>query len=180
MPRHGLEIRRINDWEMDAALRQQVEVLVRTCFPGYPARGYSKLPPHERYLATLGDVLVAHVGIEHRLLRVGDHVFKARGIADLCVSEGHRSHGIATSLLVEITTYAQSCGVDFVVLFADKHDVYLRSGWTLVGNLCSWVKIDEHRTLGIAAGTLGDCMMVKPIGDHVWPSGEVDMLGHVF
>lgn len=33
-------------------------------------------------------------------------------VVDLCVSEAHRSCGIATSLLAEITTYAQRCAVD--------------------------------------------------------------------
>ena len=82
---------------------------------------------------------------------------------------------------MEITTHAQRCAVDFVVLFADKHDLYLRAGWKLVGNPVHWVKIDEHRVLGIAPPpSLGDCMMVKPTGNVPWPLGDVDMLGHVF
>ncbi len=181
MPPNRPQIRRLNEWEMDEGLRQQAEALLQACFTGYPARSYFKLPPHERYVATLGDTVVAHVGIEHRVIRVGELIVKVLGIVDLCVSETHRSCGIATSLLAEITRHAQRCGVDFVILFADKYELYLRAGWTLVDNRCSWVKIDEHHTLGMTTETsLADCMMVKPIGDRPWPPGDVDMLGHVF
>jgi GNAT superfamily N-acetyltransferase len=156
-------------------------MLLRACFPGYPLRSYFKLPPHERYLATLGDAVVAQAGIEHRVIRVGDLVVKVLGIVDMCVGEPHRSRGIATSLLTEIKLHGRRCGVDFIVLFADKHELYLRAGWALVDNRCSWVKIDEHRTLGMTTETsLADCMMVHALGDRMWPPGDVDLLGHVF
>lgn len=61
-----------------------------------------------------------------------------------------------------------------------EHELYLRAGWTLVDNRCSW-EIDDHHTLGMTTETsLADCMMVKPIGDRPWPPGDVDMLGHIF
>jgi GNAT superfamily N-acetyltransferase len=175
------EIHSLNEWEIDAPLRERAESLLRASFPGYPARSYFKLPPHLRYFACGGDEVVGHMGVEHRVIRVGDVVFDIVGVVDLCVSERLRSRGIAAALLEEVTTYAQRCDADFILLFADRHDLYLRAGWTLVDNLCTWLKIDGHQTLGIAMGeSLADCMMVKPVGDRDWPSGDVDMLGHVF
>src|SRR5207237_628469 len=112
-PPNGPLIRRVSEWELDEPLRRQVQMLLQACFPGYPPRSYFKLPPHERYLATLGDAVVAHAGIEHRVIRVGDLVVKALGIVDMCVSDPHRSHGIATSMLMEIKLHGQRCGVDF-------------------------------------------------------------------
>jgi GNAT superfamily N-acetyltransferase len=178
---HETSFRRVYEWEIDAVLAEQSQTLLGACFPGYPPRRYFKLPPEVRYLAFRGDELVAQVGVTHRVIRVGDLIAKTIGVVDLCVSDAHRSRGVATALLEEITAYGRGCRVDFVLLFADRHDVYLRSGWARVGNRCSWLKIDEHRSLGMAdAVSLADSMMIKPLGELAWPSGDVDMLGHVF
>jgi hypothetical protein len=68
-----------------------------------------------------------------------------------------------------------------VLLFADDERVYLRNGWTRVDNRCTWLKIDEHRTLGLAVReSLADALMVKATGGLAWPEGDVDLLGHVF
>jgi hypothetical protein len=42
------------------------------------------------------------------------------------------------------------------------------------------VRIDEHVTLGLARHADTGAMMVKALGEHVWPDGEVDLLGHLF
>lgn len=177
----GLEVRRVLEWELPGDEASQVEALLRSCFPGYPPRTYFKLPPQVRLLARRHGELVGQAGLEHRVLRVGGLVARTFGLSDLCVGEAHRSRGIATALLEETTDFARSRGVDFVVLFADRHDLYLRTGWSVAANRCSWLKVDEHRTLGVAPATsLEDCLMVKPVGELAWPTGDVDMLGHIF
>ena len=113
------------------------------------------------------------------MIRVGELVARTVGLVDLCVSDRYRSRGVATTLLVAASSYARSCGADFLVLFADRHDLYLRAGWTVVSNRCSWLRIDDHRSLGTASGTV-EGMLVKPLGALAWPAGDVDMLGHVF
>jgi hypothetical protein len=49
-----------------------------------------------------------------------------------------------------------------------------------VANTCTWLKIDEHRTLGLATAQDTGALMVKKIGPRPWPEGDVDLLGHVF
>jgi GNAT superfamily N-acetyltransferase len=177
----GTPLRLVSEWEIDPLLAHKAQTLLGACFPGYPPRSYFKLPPQQRYFVFGRDELVAQAGVTHRVIRVGDLVAKTIGVVDLCVRHDHRSRGIATALLEEITSYARECGVDFVVLFADRHDLYLRAGWALVANRCSWLKIDDHHSLGLAEGdSRAACLMVKPIGYLAWPPGEVDMLGHVF
>src|ERR1035441_3094714 len=46
-------------------------------------------------------------------------------------------------------------------------------------NRCSWVKIDEHATLGLATGGMPDGMKVKAVGERAWPEGDVDLPGHL-
>ena len=171
---------RVAEAEIGPDIRQQLQALLQLCFPGYPSRSYFKLPPHFRYLAMASGALVGQMGVELRVIRVGDEVVRTFGVVDLCVMPGERSHGLAARLLTEVTEFARSCGMDFVILFADDDRVYIRNGWVRAGNRCTWVKIHEHTTLGLARAADTGALMVKAIGPRPWPEGEVDLLGHVF
>jgi GNAT superfamily N-acetyltransferase len=166
--------------EIGRDLRQQVQALLQACFAGYPSRSYFKLPPHFRYLAMTGDALAGQMGVELRVIRVGTHVVRTFGISDLCVRESERSRGLAARLLAEVTGLARACELDFVILFADDDRLYTRTGWARAANPCTWVKIDDHRTLGLAVAEDTGALMVKATGPQAWPGGDVDLLGHVF
>jgi GNAT superfamily N-acetyltransferase len=171
---------RVAEAEIGPDVRQQVQALLQLCFPGYPSRSYFKLPPHFRYLAMAHGSLAGQMGVELRVIRVGGEVVRTFGVVDLCVRPGERSHGLAARLLTEVTGFARSCGMDFVILFADDDRVYARNGWTRAANLCTWVKIHDHTTLGLARAEQTGALMVKAIGQQAWPEGEVDLLGHLF
>jgi hypothetical protein len=70
--------------------------------------------------------------------------------------------------------------MDFLVLFADDDRLYRRHGWVKVDNPLSWLKINDHTTIGLARAVTPHEMMVKAIGARAWPTGDVDLLGHVF
>lgn len=176
----AITISRIAEAEIGAELRPQVQAPLQASFAEYPSRTYFKLPPHFRYLATADGELAAQISVELRVIRIGDQVVRTFGVVDLCVSQSERSRGLAGRLLAELTEYARSCGMDFIILFADGSRLYDRNGWVSAGNRCSWVKIHDHRTLGLAKAEAIGALMVKPIGDQPWPEGEVDLLGHVF
>jgi GNAT superfamily N-acetyltransferase len=167
-------VTRVAEIDVDAATHDAVTVLLRESFPGYPDRSYFKLPPHFRLLALLDGVLVGHLGGELRMIRVGERVVRAVGVVDLCVRT--RGRGIATRLL------AEACAVDceYAVLFADDERVYTRNGFVRVDCPVTWVKVHEHRTLGLSERVVPGCMMVKPLSGTPWPSGDVDLLGHLF
>jgi predicted acetyltransferase len=94
------------------------------------------------------------MGVEYRIIRAGNAVLRTFGIVDLCVTAGQRHLGLAGRLLAEVTGLARSCGMAFIVLFADDARLYARKGWTRVANHCSWVRINEHVTLGSPAGKI--------------------------
>ena len=177
----AITVIRIAEAEIGADLRQDLQSILQTCFPGYPSRSYFKLPPHFRYLAsTSGGGVAAQMGVEFRVIRVGDAVVRTFGVVDLCVRESERSRGLAGMLLAEVTEFARSCGMAFIILFADDDRLYTRNGWGRVKNRCSWVRINDHATLGIAWHEDPGVMMVKAIGEQAWPDGDVDLLGHLF
>jgi GNAT superfamily N-acetyltransferase len=176
----AITISRVAEAEIGADLRPRVQALLQASFAEYPSRSYFKLPPHFRYLAMAGGQLAAQMGVELRVIRIDDDVVRTFGVVDLCVRQAERSCGLAGRLLAELTEYARSCGMDFIILFADDSRLYDRNGWVRAGNRCSWVKIHDHRTLGLATAEDTGALMVKAIGGQPWPEGEVDLLGHVF
>jgi GNAT superfamily N-acetyltransferase len=169
-------IRRVAEIDLGVALTQQLTELLRECFPGYPDRAYFKLPPHLRFLAFLGDTLVGQLAVELRMIRVADQVLRTLGVVDLCVRPGARSQGVASLLLDEVLALSS----DFVVLFADDDRLYNRNGFVHVDNPVTWLKVHEHSTVGLAEKVVPGVMMVKPTGTVPWPTGDVDLLGHLF
>ncbi len=177
----AITVVRLMEAEVGADLGGQLQMLLQECFPGYPCRSYFKLPPHFRFVAVTGSGgVAAQMGVEFRVIRVGEAVVRTFGVVDLCVRESQRSRGLGGRLLAEVTGLARSCGMAFIVLFADDDRLYARHGWARVANRCSWVRIDDHVTLGLARHADTGAMMVKAIGRHAWPDGDVDLLGHLF
>src|SRR5262245_1705022 len=101
----ALVIRRVWEPEVDCALEAQLQSLLQRSSSGYPARSYFKLPPHFRYVATIGGKVVAQMGVELRVCRVGDEVVRTLGVVDLCVDEGERSQGLASLLLRKLVEF---------------------------------------------------------------------------
>jgi GNAT superfamily N-acetyltransferase len=177
----AITVIRVAEAGISADRSKQLQSLLQASFRGYPGRSYFKLPPHFRYLAMTGSGEVAgQAGVELRVIRVGGTVARTFGVADLCVAPGQRSRGLAGRILVEVTGFAQDCGMAFVILFADDERLYARHGWARVTNRCSWVRIDNHVTLGLAGPADTGAMMVKATGARPWPEGDVDLLGHLF
>jgi hypothetical protein len=176
----AITVIRVAEAEINADRGKQLQSLLQACFPEYPDRSYFKLPPHFRYLAMTSSGNVAgQMGVEFRVIRVGGIVVRTFGIVDLCVAESQRSRGLAGRLLGEVTGFARDCGMAFVILFADDDRLYVRNGWARVTNRCSWVRIHNHVTLGLAGPADTGAMMVKAVGTQAWPEGDVDLLGHL-
>jgi GNAT superfamily N-acetyltransferase len=174
-------VRRVAEAEIGGELDLALRSLLGECFPGYPSRSYFKLPPHFRYIAVAADgAVVAQLGVELRVIRVGDDVVRTFGLVDVCVGRSVRSGGLASRMLTEVTEYARACGMAFVILFADDDRLYTRNGWAHVSSRCTWLKIDNHVTIGLAQQEDPGVMMVKAVGDQAWPAGDVDLLGHLF
>lgn len=164
---------------VDARTHRKIHELLTEAFPGYPSRSYFKQLPHLRYLAWEDDTLVAHAGIDHRMIRNGDTPLRIFGIVDVCVAVPARSRGIAGSLLNDIETTARSSGADALLLFADDPRLYLANGYRQVSNHAKWLMLHEHETFGTAEKPVSE-MMVKMLSDDPWGEGVVDLLGYLF
>jgi len=172
---------RIARYGLGREVEADLQRLLAECFPDYPSgRSYYKLPPHSHVLATCDGRLVAQAGLEYRVFSAGGRALMILGVVDVCVAPDRRSQGVASALLRQVEELAVEAGSDFIVLFADDERVYRSNGFVRAGNVCRWAMIDEHRTLGIKEEALPGCLMYRSVSAKLWPSGTIDLLGHVF
>ena len=113
------------------------------------------------------------------LIRVGTEFLTIFGVIDLCAGaalpaslSGHADVADARSLGAR---YPARC----YCAVCRRPPCYAANGYQRIETPCTWMMIDDHRTLGITTRSLGDSMMVKPITLPRWPDGAVDLLGYL-
>jgi GNAT superfamily N-acetyltransferase len=171
-----------DDYAITAADRESLRQLLAACFDGnFRDRTYYKQVPKARSLVHSDQTIVAQLGLEDRVIRVGADPVRLFGVIDLCVASEWRGRGIASKLLSSIEGLGRTHGIDYAVLFADDPSLYRRHGYEYVPNTVRWLGIDEHRSLTILEKSQGDCLMVKALGERRWdPGAPVDLLGYLF
>lgn len=171
----------VPEYKLSDDVHKLINWLLVESFPDYPLdRSYYKLLPHFRYLGWVGENLIAHMGIEHRVITNTGIPARIFGLIDLCVTSSYRSQKIATTLLQQVEELSKTSKIDFLVLFADDSRLYAKNGYQRVANLCRWMKVNEHQIVGVGEESMSDCMMVKQLGEQIWQDGIVDLLGYLF
>jgi len=176
-----MEIIKINEYDITSELEKKILNLLTESFPGiYPKdRIYYKQLPHFRYLAFEKDILIGQVGLDYRVMNLNGITINVLGIVDICISEEHRGKGIGSKLLETIKDFSITHKLDFLLLFTDIEALYVKNNFTSVKNRCKWIKIDEHKTLGIGEEVIKE-LMIKKTGNKVWKDGYLDMLGYMY
>ena len=177
-----MKIIRTTEYEISANLHQQITELKNSCFPSdnIRIRSYSKQLPHFRYLVFVEDTLIAHMGVDHRVIRVGDSVFTIFGVISLCVEQSYRRQGIASKLLTLLTELARERSIDFLFLVSHNDAIYLNNGFQAVSQYCSWLGIEDYQNCGILVEKIEENFMIKQTGDKQWVDKPIDLLGYMF
>ena len=164
----------------DPVRNAAVAGLLDTCFDsGHGGRTFHKQIPHGRLLVWSGSDLMGHVGMDYRVVRVGDATLPILGIVDLCVAPSARRQGIGATLLQRAEERAR--GQSFALAMADDHRLYLRTGYSLIPNTdVTFLAIDEVRCHSVIRRDLSEIFMVKQLAGDAWPDGPIDLLGHLF
>jgi len=166
--------------ELGPRRRQELQRLLAASFPSwFRDRWYFKQLPHLRMLAYVGDQLVGQVGIDHRMIRVGDSPVEIFGLIDVCVDPEHRSRGVASTMLREIEALARRHAIECLLLHTDDSRLYERCGFVRLERPSRWLGIHEHATVGLIE-RVDDWIHVKPLTEDGWPDGPVDLLGYMF
>jgi GNAT superfamily N-acetyltransferase len=77
----------------------------------------------------MGENLIAHMGIEHRVITNTSIPVQIFGLIDLRVAPQYRLQKIATTLLEHIEVLGRASTIDFLVLFAEDHRPYTKNGY---------------------------------------------------
>ena len=175
-----MKITRTIEFDLTPDIHQQITKLKNLSFPETKRnRSYFKQLPHFRYLVFDDDLLVGHMGIDHRVIRVGDRVFSIFGIIALCIKPNYQGRGIASQLLQTVTELAQEKAIDFLFLVAHDNRIYLKNGFQAVSAPCSWLGIEDHNNCGVLAETIEE-FMIKQTGEKLWVDKPIDLLGYMF
>ncbi len=167
--------------EIDSDQHDQITNLRNKSFPDAPRdRSYFQQLPHFRLLVEDDGILTGHLGIEHRIIRVGDTIFSIFGISDLFVSDQHQGKGIATSLLAQITELAEQKGIDFLLLHAVDGRLYLKNGFSVISPHLKSLWLYDFVNHGVGIERLDNVIYIKSTSDKAWPDGTVDLMGHLF
>lgn len=167
--------------EIGSGLHHEITALRNACFPkGTHRRSYFKQLPHLRLLAFEGELLVGHMGVDHRMMNFDGEPLRVFGAIDVCVEETYRGRGIGSDLISRLEEEARKSSADLLWLIADDHRVYHKAGFQLLDAECEWLAIDEHRNFGILKGSLRGELMIKPLREGLDPKGPVDLLGYLY
>lgn len=176
-----MKIIRIIEFDIEKKVHNQIKNLRNICFPETQSQySYYKQLPHFRYLAFEESVVIAHLGIDHRVISVGNSIFSIFGLVDLCVMPKYQKKGIATKLIALLTDLAKEKSIDFLFLLASNKKLYFKNGFKVVSNYCSWLKIHEHKNYGVAVEKIENEFMIKQIGTKTWLDEHIDLLGYMF
>jgi predicted N-acetyltransferase YhbS len=177
-----MEIIRTIEFDISKDTHQQITQLRNSCFPVENAkpRSYYKQLPHFRYLVLVENTLVAHLGVDHRVIRVGDSIFTIFGVVDLCVKSSYRQQGIASKLLSLLTELAREKSVDFLFSVVKDKRIYLKHSFQTISHYCSWLRIHEHNNYGVAIEKIEGELMIKQTGNQPWINEPIDLLGYMF
>ncbi|MCR9101146.1 MAG: GNAT family N-acetyltransferase [bacterium] len=176
----GMELERVEEFALTSLQHQHIQQLLKTAFPGYPDRTFYRQLPDFRYIGYQDERLMAHMAVEHRLLHNAGQVYPVFGVMDLCVDPLFQRRRIASHLLDQLTALGKAHQIDFLVLIASQHQLYLDNGFRLVSNPCVWMMISGDQSMGLTRRSVKHSLMVKPLGDQQWKEGLVDFLGPIF
>ncbi|HKK78713.1 MAG TPA: GNAT family N-acetyltransferase [Phaeodactylibacter sp.] len=176
----NIDLRRVEEFQLTADEEQAVRQLLGNAFSVYPDRTYYKQQPDFRYLGWENGKLIAHMAVEHRTINNAEQLLRIFGVADLCVEREWQHQHIGSQLLSELSLLGQKNGIDFIVLLAAEPELYLKNGFKAVNNICRWLMISSHTTLGVAQRHIEAALMVKALGEKRWRPGVVDFLGTIF
>lgn len=175
-----MQIERIEEFKIKTSTHQAIQTLLYTCFSEYPTRSFYNQLPTFRYLVWDNDILIGHLAVEHRVINNGEQLHHIFGVADLCVLQAYQEKSVASTLLDQLSVLGKEHHIDFILLIADTHGLYLKNKFKLVDNTCRWLMIKSNQTLGVNHRKIERSLMVKQLGSKKWQVGLVDFLGHIF
>ncbi|MEG1312706.1 MAG: GNAT family N-acetyltransferase [Bacilli bacterium] len=179
---NSFEIHHLSETTIDNILEKELVALLEECFPHiFDGRTYFKQIPHSRLLCYENGILIGQLGLDFRIIRVGDTLLRALGVIDLCISPHFRSQMRGTAMLKRVALIAEQARADFQILFADDSSLYIKNGYKPVEPaMVTWLAIEERKTYGIIEKDMSGILLARPTKNLSFPPGKIDLLGYLF
>lgn len=177
-----MRIEQYLEMTLSESMDMELIELLQHAFPSiYPNRRYFKQLPHLRLIAYEDEQIIGQVGLDFRVMNMDGTPIHVLGIIDLCVREAVRGRGVGRALMEKVIALGEAYPIDFLLLFADRLDLYERIGFQKVSNTCTWLQInDENQTTrGIGEARFEE-LMIRQVGDKRWTDGKLDLLGYLY
>jgi len=176
-----MKIKRFTEFEISSNIHNKISKLKNKCFPDYKThRSYYKQIPHFRYLVFEGKKIIGHMGVDHRVILIGETPKYIFGIIDLCIDINFRNKNIASTLLEEITVLGLDSNIDFIFLFTKDNRLYKKNSFKTISAYCSWLRINNHKNFGVGFENIKNEIMIKELGENKWENNPIDFLGYLF
>jgi len=177
-----MELRVIDELQMDAVMEAAVRAALQACFPRDRehygrTRDWHGSAPAWTVVLQEGEAVVAHVGVVDRRIRVGGQPLRVFGPQGVCVRPEHRGKRLVDKVLSAAVDEARRREIQWGMLFCQQATmrIYARTGWQ---------EVDRTRITRIdadgAEGPLpeGSMPMVRCAGDGQFPLGPIHLAGN--
>jgi predicted N-acetyltransferase YhbS len=145
---------------------------------GYGGRSHHKLRHHLRVLGWQNALLIGHVALQLRAIRLGGRPVTIAGVGEVAVHPDHRGAGIGTALMRAAIAQAKGTLADFAVLFGYP-GLYAPLGFQPQRNPLRYLAWGDGP--GAVVTDRIESLMVLPLGPRQWDGrAEADLLGPLF
>jgi predicted N-acetyltransferase YhbS len=175
-----MQVERLDEMRITSKDEAQIGALLDAAFnTEFGGRSYYQQRHHVRLIVRNADVIVGHMAISLRAIRMGDALVQVAGLAEVATDPDRRGQGIASTLMKAAIAEAQASPAAFFVLFGDQ-PLYAASGFVTKTNLLRYSSF-----LGVQSGEVIDAakdgLMVMSLRDELWDdTAVIDLVGHAF
>lgn len=146
---------------------------------GYNGRSFHKMRHHLRITGWLEDVLIGHVGLQLRAIRVGPTSLTIAGVGEVAVHLDHQGQGVGTKLMQKAIGQARGTVASFAMLFGHP-GLYTPLGFRNASNRLTYVGWNGKQPGPVVTGTI-ESLMVLPLGSTQWDdAADIDLCGPLF
>ncbi|MFT4970400.1 MAG: GNAT superfamily N-acetyltransferase [Chitinophagales bacterium] len=175
----------IEEFKLGADNKEQIQNLLVSCFKEeeFKERIYYKQRAHYRLLLWQGKKLIGQLGLDYRVMRLGEKPIQVLGVIDFAIDPNHQGKGLGSKILNELDHVALQYkdNIDIILLMADKPNVYKRNGYQSKSQKLLWWGIHNHQNVDKREDLLSDGLMIKLVNLREWDdAASLDMLGYMY
>jgi aminoglycoside 2'-N-acetyltransferase I len=174
-----LQIKILSNDQISPELDKQIDQLDHLAYssvklPEDPEYGQIVWSAHDwMVLGFLNDTLVTQLCLLKREINVGTEAIWIYGLGGVATDPQWQRHGFALQILREAEKFMRNeIRVAFGLLICDQEiqSHYTRCGWINVAQSLRYSQAGQSRILNTS-------VMILPLTNQAWPSGEIDLRG---